>query len=59
MNKKKLQELVIAALVGAGVTFLTRLAEYLAGIDGQIHQNIVGGSVSALYYIKKAFSHIV
>lgn len=59
ITKKKIKEVLIAAAVGALVTFLTHLLEFLVGIKGSETANILGGGTSSLVYLQKALKNLV
>jgi hypothetical protein len=56
---KKFKDILMAALVGASVTFLTHLLEALVGLQGNMIAPAVGGTASSLAYFIKTLDHIV
>lgn len=54
VDKQKLLDILLAAVLGAGVTFLMKLVEGLAGLDGNSVPEITGGAASAGAYLKMA-----
>lgn len=59
MSKEELRRAVIAALLGAAVTFLTHLAESLAGMSKEMTANVIGGSATTVAYLKMAYKSVV
>lgn len=59
MTKSKLKEVLVAALIGALVTFTTHILEYLVGMQTDVLANVAGGATSTAAYLKFAFRHFV
>lgn len=52
MSKAEFRRAVIAALLGALVTFFTHLLEAFLGVDGSIKENVMGGVVASGAFLK-------
>ena len=59
MSKAELKRAVIAALLGALVTFFTHLMESFAGIDKSIIPSVAGGTATAGLYLKMGLKSLV
>lgn len=59
MSKAELKRAIIAALIGAMITFLTHLAESLAGIQKEYSANVIGGLSASLAYLKMSVKAII
>lgn len=59
MSKAELRRAIIAALLGAAVTFLTHLAESLAGMSKEMTANAFGGLAASAAYLKMAYKAVV
>jgi hypothetical protein len=59
MSKEELRRAIIAALLGAAVTFLTHLAESLAGMNKEMTANVIGGASASVAYLKMAYKSLV
>lgn len=57
--KTKIKEILIASLVGATITFLSKFLEGLVGLNTGDTNNIIGGVATFGVYVKMAFRHIV
>jgi hypothetical protein len=52
MSKVELKRALIAALLGACVTFFTHLLESFAGIDKSIVPSVAGGTATTAMYLR-------
>ncbi len=59
MTKNKLKEILIAALIGASITFLTHILEGLIGVQKNMSTSLLGGGVSFMVYFKRVVMSIV
>jgi hypothetical protein len=52
MSKKEFQRALIAAALGALVTFLTKFLESMSSVDAKALPSVAGGVVATVAYLK-------
>ena len=58
-KNKKFKEALMAAALGAGVTFLMHLLEYMTGLQGGTGAAEAGGAGALLTYVHRNINHII
>lgn len=56
---KKFKDILMAALIGASVTFMTHLLEALVGIQSNVIAPAAGGTASGIAYFIKSINNLV